>query len=237
MPAQPVLGEVSEGAVEAPSDRLVSRRSRVALKAAVWALCLAPLLWLSYRAALGELSANPISFVTLWLGDWTLRLLLASLGMTPLRILFGLSWPLTLRRLLGLFAFFYASLHFSIWLVVDHFFDWREMGADIVKRPYVTVGMTALTLMLPLAATSRVSAIKKLGGKNWQRLHRLVYVIGVCGVLHYLWLAKKANPDPYYYAAGLVLLLAIRGWDWGRRRVARASSSPWRSPSKGERTA
>ena len=194
---------------------------RVALKVAVWALCLAPLVLLLFRAATGNLSANPISFVTTWLGDWTLRLLLASLAMTPLRILFGLSWPLALRRLLGLFAFFYAGLHFSVWLVVDHFFDWREMGADIVKRPYVTVGMTALTLMLPLAATSTVAAIKKLGGKNWRRLHRLAYAIGVCGVLHYLWLAKKANPDPYYYATGLAVLLAIRAGAWGRRRVGR----------------
>jgi len=194
---------------------------RVALKVAVWALCLAPLVLLLFRAATGNLSANPISFVTNWLGDWTLRLLLASLAMTPLRILFGLSWPLALRRLLGLFAFFYAGLHFSVWLVVDHFFDWREMGADIVKRPYITVGMTALTLMLPLAATSTVAAIKKLGGKNWRRLHRLAYAIGVCGVLHYLWLAKKANPDPYYYATGLAVLLVIRAGAWGRRRVGR----------------
>jgi len=199
----------------------MSRRSRVALKVVVWALCLAPLAVLLFRVATRDLGANPISFVTNWLGDWTLRLLLASLAMTPLRILFGLSWPLALRRLLGLFAFTYASLHFNVWLVVDHFFDWREMGADIVKRPYVTVGMTALTLMLPLAATSTVAAIKSLGGKNWQRLHRLAYAIGVAGVLHYLWLAKKANPAPYYYAAVLVLLLSIRAWDWGRRRMAR----------------
>lgn len=199
----------------------MSRRSRVVLKVLVWALCLAPLVLLLSRVATGDLSANPISFVTNWLGDWTLRLLLASLAMTPLRLLFGLSWPLTLRRLLGLFALFYAGMHFSVWLVVDHFFDWREMGADILKRPYVTVGMTALTLMLPLAATSTAKAVKKLGGKNWRRLHRLAYAIGLCGVLHYLWLAKKANPDPYYYATALALLLAIRGWDWGRRRVAR----------------
>ena len=202
----------------------MSRRGRVALKAVVWVACLTPLALLLYRAWTDDLGANPISFITNWLGDWTLRLLLASLAMTPLRILFGLSWPLALRRLLGLFAFFYASLHFSTWLVVDHFFDWREMGADIVKRPYITVGMTALTLMLPLAATSTVAAIKKLGGKNWQRLHRLAYVIGVCGALHYLWLAKKANPDPYYYAAALALLLVIRGWEWARRRVARGAA-------------
>ena len=203
----------------------MSRRSRVALKVAVWGLCLLPLGVLLYRAATGDLSANPISFVTNWLGDWTLRLLLSSLAMTPLRILFGLSWPLGLRRLLGLFAFFYASMHFSVWLVIDHFFDWREMGTDILKRPYITVGMTALCLMLPLAATSTTAAIKRLGGKNWQRLHRLVYVIGVCGALHYLWLAKKANPDPYYYATGLALLLSIRAGDWARRRIARLRAS------------
>jgi sulfoxide reductase heme-binding subunit YedZ len=197
----------------------MSRRSRIWLKVAVWAICLAPLALLLYRAATHDLSANPISFVTNWLGDWTLRLLLATLAMTPLRILFGLSWPIALRRLLGLFAFTYASLHFSVWLVLDHFFDWHEMGTDIAKRPYVTIGMTALLLMMPLAATSTAGAIRKLGGRNWQRLHRLAYVIGVCGVLHYLWLAKKANPAPYYYAAILVLVMAIRVWDWGRRRV------------------
>src|SRR5215472_13538126 len=200
----------------------MSRRSRGLLKIAVWAVCLAPLVVLLYRAAAHDLSANPISFVTNWLGDWTLRLLLASLAMTPLRLLFGLSWPLAFRRLLGLFAFFYATMHFSVWLVLDHFFDWREMGADIVKRPYITMGMTALALMLPLAATSTVAAIRRLGAKNWQRLHRLAYAIGVCAVLHYLWLAKKANPDPYYYACGLAVLLAVRAWDWGRRRLARA---------------
>jgi sulfoxide reductase heme-binding subunit YedZ len=199
----------------------VSRRGRIALKVGVWMLCLAPALALGYRAAFGNLGANPISFVTNWLGDWTLRILLASLTVTPLRIVFGVSWPLALRRLLGLFALFYASMHFCVWLVLDHFFDWREMGADILKRPYITIGMTALALMLPLAMTSTTRAIKRLGGRNWQRLHRLVYAIGVCGVLHYLWLAKKANPDPYYYAVGLALLLGIRGADWARRQFAR----------------
>jgi len=213
----------------------VTRRGRVALKALVWAACLAPLAVLAYRALTGDLTANPISFVTNWLGDWTLRILLTSLAMTPLRILFRWSWPVTLRRLLGLFAFFYAALHFSVWLVLDHFFAWSQMGADIVKRPYITVGMTALVLMIPLAATSTAGAIRWLGGARWQWLHRLVYVIGVCAVLHYLWLAKKANPDPYYYAAALVLLLAIRVGDWGRRRVARMSPSPRPSPQRGER--
>jgi len=124
--------------------------------------------------------------------------------------------------------------------VLDHFFDWPQLGADIAKRPYITVGMTALVLMIPLAATSTAGAIRRLGGARWQWLHRLVYVTGVCAVLHYLWLAKKANPDPYYYAAALVLLLAIRAGDWIRRRVARMSPSPRSrdtkpSPPEGER--
>jgi sulfoxide reductase heme-binding subunit YedZ len=203
----------------------MSRPARVWLKVGVWGACLAPLAYLLARAATGDLTANPISFVTNWLGDWTFRILLASLAMTPLRIVFGLSWPLSLRRLLGLFAFFYVVLHFSVWLVLDHFFDWHEMGADIAKRPYITVGMTALVLMIPLAATSTAAAIKKLGGRNWQRLHRLAYVIGVCGALHYLWLAKKANPAPYYYAAVLLVLLAVRGGDWLRRWVARSRAA------------
>src|SRR5215510_16012846 len=111
----------------------MSRRSRVLLKVAVWAICLAPLAVLLYRAATHDLSANPISFVTNWLGDWTLRLLLASLAITPLRILFGLSWPIALRRLLGLFAFSYVCLHFAVWSVLDFFFDWPRMWADILK--------------------------------------------------------------------------------------------------------
>jgi methionine sulfoxide reductase heme-binding subunit len=212
----------------------VTRRGRVALKVAVWAACLSPLAVLGYRATTGDLSANPISFITNWLGDWTLRILLTSLAMTPLRILFRWSWPVTLRRLLGLFAFSYAALHFSVWLVLDHFFAWRQMGADIVKRPYITVGMTALVLMIPLAATSTAGAIRRLGGARWKWLHRLVYVTGVCAVLHYLWLAKKVNPDPYYYAAAFILLMAIRAGDWVRRRVARMSPSPRPSPQRGE---
>ena len=157
----------------------MTRRGRIALKVGAWAACLFPLGLLVQRAVTGDLGANPISFVTNWLGDWTLRILLTSLAVTPLRIVFGLSWPLGLRRLLGLFALFYASLHFGVWLALDHYFDWVEMGADIVKRPYITVGLSALILMLPLAATSTSAAIKRLGGRNWQRLHRLAYVIGV----------------------------------------------------------
>lgn len=211
----------------------MTRRGRVALKVAVWAACLAPLAALLWWVVTDDLSANPISFITNWLGDWTLRLLLASLAASPLRILFGWSWPVTLRRLVGLFAFFYATLHFSVWLVLDHFFAWSLMGADILKRPYITVGMTALVLMVPLAATSTAGAIRRLGGARWRWLHRLVYVIGLCAVLHYLWLAKKANPDPYYYAAAFALLMAIRAGDW-LWKALRAGPSPRPSPQRGE---
>jgi methionine sulfoxide reductase heme-binding subunit len=203
----------------------MTRRGRTALKLGVWAVCLAPLAWLGYRAATGDLSANPISFITNTLGDWTFRILLASLAATPLRIISGWSWPVTLRRLLGLFAFFYACLHFSVWVVLDHFFDWGALGADIVKRPYITVGMAALLLLIPLAATSTTAAIKRLGGVAWRRLHSLVYLVGVLAALHYLWLAKKVNPEPYYYLGVLILLLGVRVTDWARRRLARREAS------------
>ena len=203
----------------------MTRGARLALKAAVWAACLAPLALLAYRAWTGGLGANPISYLTNTLGDWTFRILLASLAMTPLRILFGISWPLALRRLLGLFAFTYACLHFSVWIVLDQFFDWPAMVADVVKRPFITVGMAALLLLIPLAATSTTGMIKRLGGRAWNRLHRVVYAIGVLAALHYFWLAKKAVNAPYWYALVLALLLGIRLWGWSRRRVARLRAS------------
>jgi sulfoxide reductase heme-binding subunit YedZ len=199
----------------------VSRRGRLVLKTGVWIVCLAPLATLLYRAYAGELGANPIDFVTKWLGISTLRVLLASLTMTPLRILFGWSWPITLRRLLGLFAFFHVCLHFGVWVVLDHFFDWETMGADIVKRPFMTVGMAALLLLLPLAATSTAGMIKRLGAVAWRRLHRLAYVAGVLGVLHFLWLSKVGRQEPYVYVAWLVVVLGVRLGDFVRRRVAR----------------
>jgi len=127
----------------------------------------------------------------------------------------------TLRRLLGLFAFFYVCLHFAVWIVLDHFFDWRTMGDDIVKRPWITVGVTALLLLAPLAATSTTGMIKRLGGVAWRRLHRLVYVAATLGVLHYIWLAKKVLIQPWVYAAVLAVLLGIRAGDAVRKLVKR----------------
>lgn len=200
----------------------MTRRQRVGLKVLVWAACLAPVVALAWRLWTDPLVTNPIDVATDTLGDWTLRILLLSLTMTPLRILFGLSWPVTLRRLLGLFAFAYAVLHFSVWLVVDHFFDWPTMVADVVKRPYVTVGFTALLLLVPLAATSTTGMIRRLGATNWRRVHRLVYVIAILGVVHYLWLAKVGVLGPYYYAAWLAVLFGVRLVDTARRARARA---------------
>jgi len=199
----------------------VSRRARIALKIAVWVVALTPLARLLYGFWRDDLTVNPIEYVTRELGETALRLLLASLALTPLRILFGLGWPVMLRRLLGLFAFFYLCLHFAVWIVLDHFFDWRTMGDDILKRPWITVGVTALLLLAPLAATSTTGMIKRLGGVAWRRLHRLVYVAAVLGVLHYVWLAKKVLIQPWVYAAVLAVLLGIRAGDAVRKLVKR----------------
>jgi len=199
----------------------MSPRARIALKVVVWAVCLYPVALLLYQFQTANLGANPVEHVTRTLGIWTLRILLASLAMTPLRILFGISWPIAFRRLLGLFAFFSVCLHFSVWIVLDHFFDWPRMGADILKRPYITVGLLALTLLVPLAATSTAAMVKRLGGLAWQRLHRLVYVAGVLGALHFLWLAKKGRDEPFIYAGVLALLLGVRLVDWARRAAKR----------------
>jgi len=210
---------------------VLSRQARIVLKTGVWLVCLAPLAVLVARFALDRLGTNPIELVTHTLGDWTLRILLASLAATPLRILTGWAWPITLRRLLGLFAFAYAVLHFLVWMVLDFYFDWPQMAADIVKRPYITVGMTALLLLLPLAVTSTAGMVKRLGARAWRRLHRLVHVAAVCGVLHYVWLVKVGRQTPLIYAAVLALLLAIRIVDAVRRRMRRSRRSDVMAPA------
>jgi sulfoxide reductase heme-binding subunit YedZ len=191
----------------------------------VWLGGLSPLAYLVACFATGNLGANPIDFVTDTLGDWTLRFLLASLALTPLRILTGQAGPITLRRLLGLFAFAYAVMHFSVWIGLDFFFDWALMVDDILKRPYITVGMSALLLLTPLALTSTAGMIKRLGARTWRRVHRLVYVAAVLGVLHYLWLAKVGVHTPWIYAAVLAVLLGVRVVDAVRRRARRSVRS------------
>lgn len=178
------------------------------------------LLWGAWR---GDLGANPLETVTHTTGDWALRFLLLTLAMTPLRRLLGQAWPLQLRRMLGLFAFFYASMHLLVWLVLDQEMAWRNILADIAERPYVTVGFLAWLLLVPLALTSTRGAMRRLG-RNWSRLHRLVYPIGILGVLHFLWLVKADLFEPLVYGVILALLLAFR-LPLGRLRQLRLRES------------
>jgi sulfoxide reductase heme-binding subunit YedZ len=194
--------------------RTLSDKTLVRLKMAVLLLALLPLANLIMKGVLADLGANPIEKITHSTGYWTLTFLLITLTVTPLRKLLGWSWLMRLRRLLGLLAFFYASLHFLTYLVLDSFFDWASITKDIVKRPYITVGFLAFVLLIPLAITSSNKMMGKLGGKRWRLLHRLIYPIAIAGVLHYCWLVKKDLTKPLIFAALLTLLLAIRLIYW-----------------------
>jgi len=182
---------------------------RFALKPLVFIACLIPFGLLLLGTLEGDLGANPLERVTDVTGQWGLRFLLLTLAVTPLRRLTGWRWPLRFRRMLGLFVFFYITLHFLTWVWLDQELSWANILADIVKRPYVTVGFTAWLLLLPLAATSTRGMMRRLG-RNWQRLHRVVYAIGGLGVLHYIWLVKADLLQPLIYTGLLVLLLAVR---------------------------
>lgn len=202
---------------------------RFSAKPGVFALCLLPLVWLVWQGLAGQLGANPIEAVTHRTGDWTLRLLLITLAMTPLRRLSGWSWPVRVRRMLGLFAFFYATLHLVTYLWLDQFFDWGAIVQDIAKRPFVTVGMLGFAFLVPLAATSNNRLMKRLG-KNWKRLHQLAYVVPVLGVLHFLWLVKADIREPVIYATVLLALLGVRVW-WQRSQGVGRRSARVLSPS------
>jgi sulfoxide reductase heme-binding subunit YedZ len=201
-----------------------------ALKTALFILCLLPLA--HYAAGLWQdtLGANPIEALTRGLGDWALRLLLITLAVTPLRRLSGWAWLLKLRRMLGLFAFFYASLHLIAYLWLDQFFDWAEIGRDILKRPFITVGMATFLLLAPLAATSTKAMIRRLGGQRWQRLHRLIYPAALLAVLHFTWMVKVDVREPALYGVILAVLLGLRAWwridDWRRPLVPRRRIIP-----------
>lgn len=203
----------------------MSPRLFSALKTGLFLLCLVPLASLVYGLLNDTLGANPIEALTRGLGDWALRFLLITLAVTPLRRISGLNWLLKLRRMLGLYTFFYALLHFASYVWLDQFFDWAAIWKDIVKRPFITVGFTSLLLLTPLAATSTNAMIKRLGGRRWQLLHRAVYAIGMFAVLHYWWMVKKDITQPAIYAVLLTLLLGLRVYWMLRRAEARQSGS------------
>ncbi len=185
-------------------------RTITGIKAVVFALALLPLIRLLAGVPLDWLGVNPIEFITRSTGTWTLVFLLITLGITPLRRLSQWHWLLRLRRMLGLFAFFYGALHFTTYLWLDQFFDVAEIAKDIVKRPFITIGFTAFVLMIPLAATSTDAMVRRLGGRRWRQLHRLVYALAICAVVHYWWLVKRDITQPALYALALAILLGAR---------------------------
>lgn len=194
------------------------------VKAVVFALCLAPIAVLGWRAWNQDLSANPIEFITHFTGDWTLRFLLFTLAITPLRKIFVLPDLIKFRRMLGLFAFFYGTLHFTTYIWLDKFFDIQEMLHDVAKRPFITMGFLSFVLMIPLAITSTTGWIRRLGGKRWQLLHRLVYISATAGAIHYYWLVKSAVTRPLTYLGLVVLALLIRAGYWAYSRKRRPAA-------------
>lgn len=215
---------------------------RFVLKPVAFAAALGPVAYLLWAGYTGNLSANPLSDITNETGVWTLRFLCITLAFTPLRRLTGWNAIIRFRRMAGLFAFFYGSLHFLTYVIVDRFaslVDFPDgivsastarslataIGEDIYKRPYITIGFTALMLMVPLAVTSTAGMIRRLGGKRWQALHRLVYVSAVLGVVHYWWLVKADITRPQIYAVVVGLLLAFRLY-WSRVRSTSTSARP-----------
>jgi sulfoxide reductase heme-binding subunit YedZ len=196
-------------------------------KPAVFAACLIPFAWLLTRAYSGRLSVNPIEDITLTTGIWTLRFLVVTLAITPVRRITGWNRLVQYRRMLGLFTFFYAVLHVSTYIVLDLFFAWDLILKDIAKRPFITAGMVAFVSMIPLALTSTKGWIRRLG-RRWQLLHRLVYVTGAAAAVHYLWKVKVAIGSPVYYAAIIAALLLFRV-AWAMRTRRRAVVQPARS--------
>ena len=186
------------------------RLKRFFQKAPVVLVCLAPVVWLSWAAVQGRLGANPISEITKETGTWTLRFVVLTLAITPVRKLTGWNLLVRYRRMLGLFAFFYGTLHLVTYIWLDQFFDVASITKDVLKRPFITVGFAAFLLMVPLALTSTTGWIRRLGGKNWQALHRLVYATAVLGVVHYWWLVKADISRPLAYGAIIGTLLAAR---------------------------
>lgn len=196
-------------------------------KVAIFAAALLPIAHLAWKALHRALGANPIEVITHSTGDWTLIFILLTLSITPIRRLTRQYWLIGLRRMIGLFAFFYGSLHFTTYFWIDKFFNVHEIVKDIYKRPFITVGFSAFVLMIPLAATSTAWSIRRLGGKNWQRLHRLIYLTAILGVIHYVWLVKADKRKPLEYGVVLAALLLYRmgAWLYSKRKQPSLAAS------------
>jgi sulfoxide reductase heme-binding subunit YedZ len=214
--AAPRTGRSRTDSVPTAAQR---KRRVLLLKVAIWVGGVAPLAWLLLRFFTDDLGANPIEEITHRTGDWTLRILLAALSITPIRRITGWNDVIKVRRLVGLFAFFWVCLHFSTYIVLDQFFGWSYIIEDVIERPYITAGFTGFVLLIPLAVTSTKGWIRRLG-RRWARLHKLVYVSGVLGVVHYLWITRADDTAPLVYGAILaVLFLARTPWRRLRGRV------------------
>lgn len=187
----------------------LKKQQIIYVKALIWILALLPLARLIWLGIHDDLSANPVEFVERSTGTWTLVFLLVTLGMTPIRLLTGMVWQIQLRRMLGLWMFFYVCLHVITYAWLDYSFIWADIFKDIIKHPYVIVGFSAFVLSIPLALTSNNAMMRRLKTK-WKKLHQVVYLIAILGVLHFWWLVKKDVTEPFYYAAALAILLAIR---------------------------
>ena len=201
-----------------------SRWFSLVVKPAVFVALLVPAALLVWDGFAGNLGANPIEEITHWTGRWGLTILLLTLALTPLRRVTGWSQFITLRRMVGLFAFFYVLLHFSTYIGLDQFFYFPGIIEDIAERPYITVGFTSFLLLVPLAVTSTNRMVKRLGGRRWVRLHQLVYVAAAGGVLHFLWLVKADMRDPAIYGTVLVILLSFRLWKKKGKRAKKPKS-------------
>lgn len=197
-----------------------SPRAIALIKAVVFVLCLGPLVRLVGGGFLDLLGVNPVELIRRSTGTWTLVFILVTLCVTPLRRLTGWHWLARLRRMFGLYAFFYAVLHLTSYVWLEQFFDVAAIVKDIIKRPFITIGFAAFAMMVPLAVTSTDKTVRRLGAKNWIALHRLIYALAICGVIHYWWLVKRDITQPAIYALVLAILLAYRGALAYRKRLS-----------------
>lgn len=231
--------------LSAPKARRFSARHAALLKALVFVACLVPaahLIWNTYKIISGttgltDLGANPITEIEIQTGLWTLRFLAITLAVTPVREVTGFGMLAKYRRMFGLFTFFYACLHVATWVGVDWFFDWGAMAEEVVKRKFIFVGMATFLMLVPLALTSTKGWIRRLGGRRWNRLHRLVYVAAIGGTVHYLWAVKKDTLFPLVYFALFTLLLGYRAFFVLRDRRARARAAGGEGVARARRAA